>query len=246
MRRLILLFTLLLMPLSAGAECFDVSKSQPSELSGVLSVRIFAGPPGYEDVSKGDAPETGYVLKLPAPICLTGDDDFADPSTRFDEVHLVARDSTATAMEALDGKAVHVRLSDQMPAHTGHHRRPLVAWVDEISASGAVQDNAGPAAATVRAFYLALGAGDGKTASAHVVEEKRRKGPFSASELDRFYGALKEPLELVGIEPAGTDRFRVRYRYASRTGRCDGRSIVRTAERQGRIFVQAIKAESGC
>ena len=245
MRRLVLLIPFLLVPMGARAECFDISKSQPGELEGVLSARIFAGPPGYEDVDKGDTAEPGYVLRLAAPICLTGD-DLTDPSAKFDEVQLVARDSTAKAMEALDGRAVHVRISDQLPAHTGHHHRPLVAWVDEISARNDVSANDGPAAATVRAFYLALGAGDGKRASAYVVEEKRRKGPFSARELGRFYGSLPEPLELVSVESAGTDRFTVRYRYGSKSGRCDGAAIVRTAKRGGRIFIQGIKAEGGC
>lgn len=246
MRRLVLLAAFLLAPLGARAECFDISKSQPAALSGVLSARIFAGPPGYEDVDKGDTPEPGYVLKLPAPICLTGDNDFTDPAAMFDEVQLVARDSTARAMEALDGQVVDVRISDHIPAHTGHHHRPLVAWVDEIAARGKAIETDGTAAATVQAFYLALGAGDGKAASALVVEEKRKRGPFSAKELGGFYGALPEPLELVGIEPAGADRFSVRYRYASRSGRCDGMALVRTVERQGRVFIQGIITASGC
>ena len=79
-----------------------------------------------------------------------------------------------------------------------------------------------------------------------MVEEKRRKRPFSARELGRFYGSLREPLELISIEPSGTDRFAVRYRYASKSSRCDGAAIVRTAERGGRVFIQAIKAEGGC
>jgi len=246
MRRLVFLIPFLLVPLGAHAACFDISKAEPRELSGILSARIFAGPPGYEDVDKGDTPEPGYVLKLAAPICLTGNKEFTDPSAMFDEVQLVARDSTAKVMEALDGEAVNVRISDQIPAHTGHHHRPLVAWVDEIAAANDVAGDDESAAATVRAFYLALGSGDGRTASGYVVEEKRRKGPFSARELGRFYGSLPEPLELISVEPSGTNRFAVRYRYASKSSRCDGAAIVRTVERGGRVFIQAIKAEGGC
>lgn len=244
MRRLVLLSVLLIIPFAARAQCFDVSKSEPSVLSGVLSARIFAGPPGYEDVDKGDTPEPGYVLKLPAPICLTGDGDFTDPSIKFDEVQLVARATTAKAMDTLDGRAVDVRISDQIPAHTGHHHRPLVAWVDEIAASTTSPETQGPA--VVEAFYRALGAGDGNAASALVIEEKRRRGPFSVRELGRFYGSLPEPLELVGIEPVGADRFAVRYRYATRAGRCEGMAMVHTVERQGSVFIAAIKTSSGC
>lgn len=246
MRTLTLLLALSALPAIAQAECFDVSKSEPAELSGVLSHRIFAGPPGYEDVQKGDTPEPGYVLKLPAAICLTGDPDFTDPSNLFDEVQVVSREATEKSMRALDGRSVTVQLSGHIPAHTGHHHRPLVAWVEAISADKDVTEEYGTAASTVRAFYLALAAGDGKAASALVVEEKRRKGPFSAKELSRFYGALAEPLELVDLQDAGEGRFTVRYRYATGSSRCESAATVRTAERQGRYFIVGIKSADGC
>lgn len=246
MRTLVLLFVMVACPAMAQAGCFDITKSEPAELSGVLSHRIFAGPPGYEDVDKGDTPEPGYVLKLPTAICLTGDPDFTDPAAMFDEVQLVSREATKKAMQELDGRSVTVKLSGHIPAHTGHHHRPLVAWVDAISAEGESAQDEGMAASVVRAFYQALGAGDGKSASALVVEEKRKKGSFSAKELTRFYGGLTEPLELLDLRQAGDDRYTVRYRYATRSGRCEGAATVRIAERQGRYFVAAIKADNGC
>jgi hypothetical protein len=206
----------------ARANCFDISKSEPAELSGVLSHRIFAGPPGYEDVDKGDTPEPGYVLKLPAAICLTGDPDFTDPATMFDEVQLVSRKATEKAMQDLDGRSVTVRLSGHIPAHTGHHHRPLVAWVDAISADGESAQDEAKAASVVHAFYEALAAGHGKAASALVVAEKRKTGSFSAGELTRFYGGLAEPLELLDLGQTGSDRFTVHYRYATQSSRCDG------------------------
>ena len=246
MRRFALLLLFLLTPALARAECFDVSKPEPAELSGILSFRIFAGPPGYADVQQGDTPEPGYVLKLSSPICLTGDADFTDPSFMFDEVQLVPREATAGAMKALDGRAVTVKLSDHIPAHTGHHHRPLVAWVDGIAADKDITEEYGTAASTVRAFYLALGAGDGKTAASFVVAEKTRKGPLSAKELSRFYGSLSEPLELLSLDDAGRGRFEVRYRYLAGSGRCEGSATVRTKERRGRFYIEGIKAHDGC
>ncbi|EJC80190.1 hypothetical protein Rleg4DRAFT_1804 [Rhizobium leguminosarum bv. trifolii WSM2297] len=64
---------------STQAACYDLSKQQPSRLSGHLTHRIFGGPPEFEDVQKGDTPEPGYIIKLDHPICITGD-DFADPT----------------------------------------------------------------------------------------------------------------------------------------------------------------------
>ena len=246
MRNLALALILIACPGWAWAECFDVSKEEPATLSGLLSYRIFAGPPEYQDVQKGDTPEPGYVLRLDAPICLKGDAEFADPSSMFDEVQLVPRDGTEKSMKAMDGRAVRVALSGHIPAHTGHHHRPLVAWVDAIVADKDITEEYGTAASTVRAFYLALGAGDGALAAGFVIEEKRRKGPFSARELSRFYGALREPLELLSLDDAGNGRFTARYRYASDGGRCEGAATIRTTERRGRFFIEGVKALNGC
>ena len=117
-----------------AAECHDVSQGEPSVLEGLLSARVFAGPPNFEDVSKGDQPEPGYLLKLDMPICLTGDEDFTDPDDMFDEVQVVPTEATQARMDDLTGKRVRVELENPMPAHTGHHYRPLVAWVAAIEA----------------------------------------------------------------------------------------------------------------
>ena len=242
-----IILALLLTPLAtfADAACYDISKSEPHELTGVLSCRIFAGPPNFSDVQKGDTPEPGYVLTLPATICITGD-DFADPNVQFDEVQLVETDKTASAMRSLANSNVSVILRQQMAAETGHHHRPLVAWVTDIFPIDDPTAEYGTAATTVRAFYSALAAGNGDVAAGFIVAEKRTKGPLSASELTRFYGHLVEPLELVDVKPSGSDEYLVRYRFRSNTGPCDGRAIVGTIAKDGRNFIQSIRALDGC
>ena len=64
--------------------------------------------------------------------------------------------------------------------------------------------------ATVRAFYGALGAGNGAAASSQVIPEKRSSGAFSAGAISRFYGRLPEPLKLTGIEPLASGAYRVK------------------------------------
>jgi hypothetical protein len=230
---------------AADAACYDLRKSEPHELTGVLSYRIFAGPPNYEDVQKGDTPEPGYVLTLPAPICLEGD-EFADPANRFNEVQLVATEQSESAMRSMQGMTVTARLERQMPAHTGHHHRPLVAWVTSLSPAEDVTSEYGTAASTVRAFYYALAAGDGATAANYVVAEKRKKGAFSAAALGAFYGNLREPLTLADVKAAGPDEYLVHYRFASQAGVCDGKAIVKTIRRDGTDFIRSIKALNGC
>ena len=233
-------------PAAHAADCFDVSKGEPAHLEGELSFRIFAGPPNFEDVQKGDTPEPGYVLRLQQSICLSGDEDFADPSYLFDEVQLVETESTASAMRDLRDSVVSVDLINPMPAMTGHHHRPLVAWVSAIAPVADPTASYGTAATTVEAFYLALGAGDGATAAAFVIPEKTAKGPFSAAELTRFYGGLREPLQLLGVTAVSENEFLARYRFVAGANVCDGKARVRTENRDGRTFIRSIKALNGC
>lgn len=53
----------ILLASAAHSACYDVSKKEPSSLIGHLSHRIFAGPPNFEDVQKGDTPEPGVCVE---------------------------------------------------------------------------------------------------------------------------------------------------------------------------------------
>jgi hypothetical protein len=235
-------------PPTHGAEaqnCYDLKKSEPLQLTGVLGYRIFPGPPNYEDVQKGDTPEPSYVLTLPAAICLQGDEN-ADPQKSFNEVQLVGGEVKDDQLAGLRGKLVTVGLKDPMSAHTGHHHLPLVASVTNVTPATDPTSEYGTPATTVRAFYMALEAGDGKTAAGFVVPEKRNGGPLSANDLTAFYGKLIEPLKLVAITPAGTDQYLVSYSFKSMEHVCDGRAVVTTTKRKGTDFIKSIKALNGC
>ena len=79
---------------AAKAACIDLKETNTFSFQGTLSYHIFAGPPNYEDVRKGDAPEATYILKLDEPICATGD-DFLNPSERIDKVQVYPADAGA-------------------------------------------------------------------------------------------------------------------------------------------------------
>lgn len=98
---------------------------------------------------------------------------------------------------------------------------------------------------TVRAFYAALGAGNGAAAAAHVIPEKRSSGPFSAGAISRFYGRLHEPLSLTSVTPEGS-AYRVTYRYSAGRSHCSGVAIVRVTNRGGRDLIRSIRSLSGC
>ena len=73
--------------LSAHAACIDVKQASSISFEGTLSYRIYAGPPNYEDVRKGDTPEPTYILTLDTPTCATGD-DFLKPDKTFDKIQI--------------------------------------------------------------------------------------------------------------------------------------------------------------
>lgn len=100
--------------------------------------------------------------------------------------------------------------------------------------------------AAVRTFYSALRAGDGGSAAAQVVPEKRGSGAFSPAAITRFYGRLPEPLRLTNVESVGGEAYRVHYRYSAGRSRCNGTAVVRVTNRGGRELIRSIEALSGC
>ncbi len=98
----------------------------------------------------------------------------------------------------------------------------------------------------MRTFYRALGAGDGELASAQVVPEKRQSQAYSPAAIARFYGRMPQPLQLTGVTPLAGGSYSVSYRYSTGRARCNGRAVVRVTNRNGRPFIRAIQALSGC
>lgn len=105
---------------------------------------------------------------------------------------------------------------------------------------------AGTRDAAVRAFYDALGRGDGETASALVVAEKRSTKAFSPQAISRFYGGLSEPLRLTALSPLEDGAFRVSYHYSAGRSRCDGGAVVSLTTRNGRELIRSIRALNNC
>jgi hypothetical protein len=237
---------------SANAACIDLKQTSSLSFEGALSYRIFAGPPNYDDVRKGDTPEPAYILTLDAPICATGD-EFVDPGKPIDKIQVYPADSEVIGrVLSLDlrrfvGKRVVVEGNSAFGAHTGHHHAPLMLPITKVTIPFDPTRGYGTAMTTVQAFYMALGAGNGDEASKFVVPEKRSSGMFSPSAITNFYSRLIFPLTLIDIVPVGSDQYRVHYSYvASGTGRCNGESVVRTVKLNGMNLIESIRAVSEC
>jgi len=235
-----------------SAACINVQPNGSLTLEGTLTYRIFAGPPNYENVRRGDTPEPSYILKLDRPICVAGD-DFIESDVKIDLVQ-VYPDDTATRngqvfkdLQRLVGQRVQVDGKSAFGAHTGHHHAPLLLPITRVVAASDPTDAYGTAMTTVKAFYLALAAGSGSEAARFVIPEKRSFGPLSANAITRFYGDLAEPLSLIDVEPVTADEYRVRYTFVARgLPRCEGVAIVRTRQIRGENLIESIRSQTGC
>ena len=75
---------------ASGQNCFEYGPSV--SLTGRLSSRVFAGPPNYESIKRGDSKETAIILTLASPMCTasgTAANSFDVPETNVREVQLV-------------------------------------------------------------------------------------------------------------------------------------------------------------
>ena len=127
---------LMLPTLSAEAQsqsCMDLRKpAAKATVSGELTVQIFAGPPNYESIAKGDAEEKALILELPRRLC-ANDGEFIDGTTKFDRVHVSSRiPALLDVLNAAVGRRVTIR-GEAFGAHTGHHRAPLVLFAEEVT-----------------------------------------------------------------------------------------------------------------
>ena len=246
------LCTLGLVLTSANAACLNLKQSSNLSFEGILSYHIFAGPPNYADVRKGDTPEPTYILKFDTPICATGD-EFLNPSERFDKIQIYPADSAVIGrflsrdLRRFVGKRVVVEGNSAFGAHTGHHHAPLMLPITKIAIPFDPTRAYGTAMTTVQAFYMALGAANGEEASKFVVPEKRSSGAFSATAITNFYSKLIVPLTLIDVLAINSNEYRVHYSYvASGSGRCNGESVVRTTKINGMNLIESIRALNEC
>lgn len=106
---------------AAQAGC---SSARPAvvRLTGVLERITFAGPPDYESVAKGDAPETYFVLRLTNAVCV---DDPAAGRVSAKQLQLFLEPSQYARYRRYIGR--RMTLSGVLwPAETGHHHTPLM------------------------------------------------------------------------------------------------------------------------
>ena len=118
---------------SLRSPCLDIRADKPVTVSGRLGRQIFAGPPNYESVARGDAEEAAFILELPRRLCADDGGEFIGPGDTFDRVQIAAStDAMGKVLSAAIGKKITVRGS-AFGAHTGHHHAPLVLFASSVT-----------------------------------------------------------------------------------------------------------------
>lgn len=121
---------------SAAATCIELKQDLTFRFKGVLTRKIFPGPPNYEDIGKGDKPEPAYILRMRKPICVSRD-PFIDSSKQIDRIQVFPEDKLDAkpvweALRKLVGKSVVVEGAQPFTAHTGHHHAPLLLPIASV------------------------------------------------------------------------------------------------------------------
>jgi len=119
---LLILVTVLAAPSAEAGVCMQ-SNTDGAVAEGRLSSGQFQDAAGR--------PEQAYILTLPTPVCLSGEDEL-DNVDDARTLHIFAIDDDLHArIEAFVGKDVQVR-GTPIPAHTVHHHAPIVMSITEI------------------------------------------------------------------------------------------------------------------
>src|SRR5262245_14381421 len=70
---------------AASSHCLSYEPSVV-KLTGTLVRKTFPGPPNYEDISRGDRPETYWLLVLSRPACVDADKAQPDLNPAHDDI----------------------------------------------------------------------------------------------------------------------------------------------------------------
>jgi len=101
-------------------------------VTGVLTRKVFPGPPNYESIQQGDQEETGFYLEPSSPVCMMGSRNPAkDDNGPIAEVRLIqlVLDSVGYArLRPHLGQQITLR-GQLFAAFTGHHHAPLLLAV---------------------------------------------------------------------------------------------------------------------
>jgi len=127
---LTLLLNVALFARLAAGQCLEYEPTIVT-LTGTVVRETHPGPPHFEDVSKGDRPETIWVLRLDTPICMRAGDELNVPENEIKEIQLVLTSEQYEQYRHFVGSRVKATGS-LYHSNTGHHHKSLLLKTREI------------------------------------------------------------------------------------------------------------------
>lgn len=128
----VLLLTLCLCASANAQRCLEYGPTVT--LTGTLRSQVYAGPPNYESIKRGDLRATAIILSLTTPTCVTG----KNPT------NMEISESGIRKMQRVIRKAAHWKTVRRLKGkrtivtgtlfywHTGHHRTKVLIDVTSI------------------------------------------------------------------------------------------------------------------
>lgn len=115
------------------AQASDCLRYEPEIVSidGVLSLKVFPGPPHYASLESGDAPEAVWILTPTRPICIDAipDDSWNIARSNVQSIQVVQRSSFSMAW---NGKLVQIDGS-MFRARGGHPHAEIVLRATRVA-----------------------------------------------------------------------------------------------------------------
>jgi hypothetical protein len=131
-RTIMLLMFVVGFPATSMSACLDISDQSQLTFTGLLTQAVFPGPPNYESIESGDKAETAYLLDLPEPICVSGD-EFVSSDKKISTIHVYpSNQQTDGELAKLTDGNVHIVGFEAFGSHTGHHHAPLVVKIKSL------------------------------------------------------------------------------------------------------------------
>ncbi|HSC19834.1 MAG TPA: hypothetical protein VLC74_13075 [Rhizomicrobium sp.] len=227
--RLLLVFGFLLPwpALATAGPCYDLSKGQPTGLTGTLDYAVFAGPPHYANVQKGDAPNPSFVLRLAHPVCIQGHKS-VDPKNSVQAVQLVKTAKVEGKLKPLLHRQVTVAVKNPAP-DPAHRQAPVFAWVTSIAPTphrAEVAKGRAPAPTTHQMNAAKAGGTAAAVPQIKFPKERRMAGATHVMELAKKRVPPPTTQEIDVAKEDGTAATTVRTFYA---GLADGRGDLASA-----------------
>jgi hypothetical protein len=132
-----LLLVLLLTTSAASGESPACLSYGPAvvKLTGRIRIKTFPGPPNYESVKKGDAPEEAWVLHLTRPICVKAgkENEFDVAERNVTDVQMALEPEQYKVWRKFARRTGPVVVTGTLfHSHTGHHHTDVLIDVKEI------------------------------------------------------------------------------------------------------------------